>query len=134
VSKNGNLLLNVGPMADGTIPEVQVNLLKGLGAWLRAYGEAVYGTRPWRRAQGVTAQRMEVRFTQKGDSLYAFILGRPGEKNVLIKDVPLEGNIRVYEVKSGTPLEFRQEGADLVLNYPQGLLEESVQVVGIRSG
>ncbi len=134
VSKNGNLLLNVGPMADGTIPEVQVNLLKGLGAWLREYGEAVYGTRPWRRAEGVTAQGMEVRFTQKGDSLYAFILGRPGEKNVLIKDVPLAGNIRVYEVKSGTPLEFRQEGADLVLNYPQGLLEESVQVVRIRSG
>ena len=45
VSKNGNMLLNVGPMADGTIPEMQKKPLLELGAWLKVNGEAVYGTR-----------------------------------------------------------------------------------------
>ncbi len=52
VSKNGNLLLNVGPMADGTIPETQVSRLRGLGSWLQVNGEAIFGTRPWVRAEG----------------------------------------------------------------------------------
>jgi len=45
VSKNGNMLLNVGPMADGTILEMQKKPLLELGAWLKVNGEAVYGTR-----------------------------------------------------------------------------------------
>ena len=45
VSKNGNMLLNVGPMADGTIPEMQKKPLLELGTWLKVNGEAVYGTR-----------------------------------------------------------------------------------------
>ena len=57
VSKNGNLLLNVGPMPDGTIPPVQADLLRGVGAWLKTYGEAIYGTRPWQRAEGITTDR-----------------------------------------------------------------------------
>lgn len=47
VSKNGNLLLNVGPTADGVIPWHQAERLLGLGWWLRTNGDAIYGTRPW---------------------------------------------------------------------------------------
>ncbi|PZF84822.1 alpha-L-fucosidase [Jiangella anatolica] len=47
VTRGGNLLLNVGPRADGTIPDEQLTPLRGLGEWLAAHGEAVYGTRPW---------------------------------------------------------------------------------------
>lgn len=48
-SKNGNLLINVGPRGDGSIPEVQVAALRTLGSWLVANGPAIYGTRPWKR-------------------------------------------------------------------------------------
>jgi len=54
VSKNGNLLLDVGPEANGTIPPVQLTRLQALGAWLHQNGEAIYGTHPWERATGET--------------------------------------------------------------------------------
>src|SRR6202012_5580387 len=77
VSKNGNLLLDVGPEADGTIPAIQLDRLKALGAWLRQNGEAIYGTKPWKRADGETGDGVKVRFTQKGTALYATLMGAP---------------------------------------------------------
>src|ERR1700722_5093512 len=71
VSKNGNLLLDVGPKADGTIPPVQMERLRALGAWLQQNGEAIYDTRPWKRATGKSAEGIDVRFTQKSGNLYA---------------------------------------------------------------
>src|SRR5208283_4523826 len=48
VSKNGCLLLNIGPKPDGTIPEQAERILLEMGRWLEVNGEAVYGTRPWK--------------------------------------------------------------------------------------
>jgi len=80
VSKNANLLLNVGPKADGTIPEVQRELLRGLGQWLDVHGDGIYGTRPWVEATGTaTPDSVRIRFTAKSDTLYAFLLDRPAD-------------------------------------------------------
>lgn len=95
VSKNGALLLNVGPRSDGTIPQEDQRILRAIGSWLRVNGEAIYSTRPWRVYGEGPTQALEghftdtkrgaytgqdVRFTTKGrDLLYAILLGWPGE-------------------------------------------------------
>src|SRR5450755_4356197 len=75
VSKNGNLLLNIGPKADGTIPEIMQNTLREVGEWLRVNGEAIYGSHYWEPYKDG-----DVRFTRKGDTLYAIALEWPEEQ------------------------------------------------------
>lgn len=91
VSKNGNLLLNVGPKADGTIPEQARTILLDMGKWLHVNGEAIYATRPWyvfgEGPTKVSSQEMhsdrqnftadDIRYTQHGKNLYAIALGWP---------------------------------------------------------
>ena len=85
VSKNGNLLLNAGPMPDGTIPELQASRLRTLGSWLRKNGDAIYGTRPWNRATGETGDGIPVRFTSKGEAVYAIVLGQPTSNTITLE-------------------------------------------------
>ncbi|MEW4561833.1 alpha-L-fucosidase [Bremerella sp. JC770] len=76
VSRNGNFLINIGPKADGTIPEWQVQRLRAMGDWLRINGDAIYGTRYWK----VNSQEDEhLAFTTKGKTLYAIKLAEPTE-------------------------------------------------------
>ena len=121
VSKNGNLLLDVGPEADGTIPAVQLDRLKALGAWVDMNGEGIYGTRPWKRAEGETADGMKVRFTQKDGAVYAFLLGEPKGKTVTLRDVTLKAGTPVTMLGTTGIFRWTQKGNDVQVELPTSL-------------
>lgn len=102
VSKNGRLLLNIGPKADGTIPDEDRQILLEIGDWLKANGEAVYGSQIWRvYGEGPTKvsegqfsdgvdkvfTKEDIRYTVKGSSLYAFVLSYPEDGEVILKEL-----------------------------------------------
>jgi len=119
VSKNGNLLLNVGPKADGTIPELQLARLRTLGAWLDLNGEAIFDTRPWERATGETADGTEVRFTSKDDALYAVLLGDPKGSEVQLEVGPAGQDAEVTLLGADGPLESSYSDGKLTVRLAE---------------
>jgi len=118
VSKNGNLLLNVGPMADGTIPENQAERLRALGRWLDRNGEAIFDTRPWGRAEGKTTQGLDVRFTAADDKLYATLLGSPAESEITIEGLEAPADASIRMLGRDGDLDWAQDGSDLKISLP----------------
>ena len=152
VSKNGNLLLNIGPRADGTIPDPVQSVLKSVGAWLKVNGDAIYGTRPWRvygegptkvaegsfhdtDTQAFTAQ--DFRFTTKGKNLFAIELGWPASGEATIHSLGQSGltgrQIRSVEML-GTKqaLRFEQKPDGLHVTLPVKPLGESAYVLRVE--
>ncbi len=119
VSKNGNLLLNVGPMADGTLPPVQEARLAELGAWLKDNGEAIFGTRPWKRPAGQTSDGLPVRFTQRDKTVYAIVLGKPDKPQLRIPGLPVSDKATIYVLGYNAPFEWQRQGTTLVLTLPR---------------
>lgn len=116
VSKNGNLLINVGPKADGTLPPIQVERLLYLGEWMEKNGEAIYGTKPYQIQELRTEQGAELRFTAKDGNVYLFVLNpRVGKNTVRMKNI-FEKYVRMSEM-SGRNVEYSIYGKELKFDF-----------------
>jgi alpha-L-fucosidase len=112
VSKNGNLLINVGPTAEGVIPPIMQQTLRGVGEWLRVNGEAIYGTRPWE-----TFKDGNVRFTRKGNTLYAIALEWP-EEELRLTSLAGKPVLKVELLGSSEAIAWKAEPDALVIQPP----------------
>ena len=124
VSKNGCLLLNIGPKSDGTIPTEVQTILLNMGKWLAVNGEAIYATRPWKvygegptkvvggsfkdtATNGYTAE--DIRFTAQGETLYAIALAWPQDGKLRIKSLAADSDLTKREIKTVQALDSRAQ-------------------------
>ncbi len=130
VSKNGNLLMNIGPRSDGTIPDEVQQVLLDVGSWLKVNGDAIYGTRPWKiygegptkvaagsfhdtETQPYTAE--DFRFTTKGNDLFAIELAWPTGQETVVR------SLGTSELSEGHIQSVSLLGSDAKLTYQQGV-------------
>lgn len=156
ISKNGNMILNISPKADGTIPQEQKEVLLAMGTWLKKYGEAVYETRAWEKygegptrmgaAYGVMSAptvgtSKDVRYTRSKDNttLYAILLGWDNaQRDILLKslssyriDLKNLKSVELINGEAGKYLSaaFKQDSDGLLINLPESSFEELAYVI-----
>jgi alpha-L-fucosidase len=139
VSKNGNLLLNIPVRGDGTIDEDEVQCLEGIAEWMAVNGEAIFATRPWKvygegarearagnfnEGKGRPYTAADLRYTTKGDTLYAIALAWPADGKLTLKSLGstqagIRGEVASVELLgAGGKLAWNREPAGLVVTLP----------------
>ncbi|WP_031340575.1 alpha-L-fucosidase, partial [Xanthomonas maliensis] len=147
VAKNGNLMLNIGPRADGSIPDTERNILLAIGRWLKTNGTAIYDSKPWRvygegptEVVGGTFQDTKTkpytpedfRFTTRDGALYAIELGWPSNGEAVIRSLtPADGVRGVSLLANGKKIPFEQRADGLHLRLPVKPVGESAYVFRI---
>jgi alpha-L-fucosidase len=135
VSKNGNLLINIGPKADGSIPENQLNPLLDLGKWLKQNGEGIFDTSPWKKASLVLEDKTELRFTRKADVLYVYFFSNPKNRNVQIPDLKLANGAKAVLMGAKTEeLKLSTSNGSVQLKLPEKTIAGTflVKVTGVK--
>ena len=156
VSRGGNLLLDIGPRADGHIPVVMEQRLIEMGDWLRVNGGAIYGTQPWKRPHQWSEGRIpemkssefntpynitqlvsrsepgraaiEAFFTAKGQDVYAILPEWPGRSFVL-KDIAPRGSAKVSLVGSSATLRWEKSGGGMAIHMPDRPASQAAYVL-----
>ena len=135
LSMGGNLLLDIGPREDGTIPEEQVMALKGVGRWVNKHREAVFGTRagiPTNFFQGYTT------LNERGDVLYLYLPYRP---NGMVEVKGLVSKLkRAYVVGSGEELQTKMWNqpswssipGNFYITVPDSVLDQDITVIALQ--
>ncbi len=141
VSKNGNLLLNVPVRGDGSIDSEERTVVEEVGAWMQVNSEAIYSTRPWKvfgegpamesvtalnahgfnEGQGKPFVAEDIRFTTKGKTLYAIMLGWPAGKTISVKSLPTNqqaGQVSQVSLLGSGRLDFQQTSEGLKVQLP----------------
>lgn len=140
VSKNGILLLNICPKADGTIPPDQEQLLLEIGEWLTINGEGIYGTRPWvihgegpnlydpgrsfgeKERERIRFTGQDIRFTTKDDGFYVMCLGWPEQELILesLQIIDQKPGAKITLLGFSEPLSYRiDQGRELRIQIPE---------------
>uniref|UniRef100_D8PTJ5 alpha-L-fucosidase n=1 Tax=Schizophyllum commune (strain H4-8 / FGSC 9210) TaxID=578458 RepID=D8PTJ5_SCHCM len=127
VSKGGNYLLDIGPMANGTIVDEEVEPLREIGAWLAHSGEAIYGTRPWFVQTSATpgVDFIDVRFTTTVDAFYIIAVERPDGEFLRVRaPVPIkEGDTVTLLGADDSELEWAIEDGILSIAFKEDVLD-----------
>lgn len=151
VSKNGNLMLNIPLRGDGSIDELECEIVKEIGVWMKLNNKSIYGTRPWKifgegpqqdsasemkaqgfnEGQGIPYTEEDIRFAQKGNVLYATVMSWPIKGSVLIKSLKKSNPFHKEKIKqvslisTDEKLKFVQKNEGLIVYFPNKKPETS---------
>jgi len=130
-ARGGNLLLGVGPRADGSLSPLQASRLAGLGAWLKLNGEAIFGSRPWGEGESATEDGIEVRYTCRGMTTYALLLGTPAGRLIVLPSLRLLPYAGLRILGAIGYSTWFQEGKDVHIRLTEPLRESPAHVISI---